>query len=840
VIQRDDEPLQAILLAGERGAPLYPLTARQPRAMLPLVGKPLIQYQLELLKKHGVSDAILCLQVMPEAFEGRFGDGRDLGMRLRYHREQTPLGTAGAVRAVADRIVGDAVLVLNGHNLTDADLSALIAFHRENNATVTMLLAPVADASRYGAVVCDADGRVLAFSEKPAVGEVATDMVNAGIYVLSRDVFRRIPKDTEFSFERQLFPMLLAEGALIYGFAINEDHYWRNIASLTDYQRAQADILEQKVMVQIDGVLVREGVWVGEGASVHPTADLRGRIFINHHTEIGRDVKIRGTVVLGSRCQIHAGALIEDAILWRGNVIESGAEVRGCILGENCVVRAGARVRPGAVLGADAVIASVVARLPSEGDVQRSGIKFGTDGWRGILADDVTVANVRLVTQAICDWAQSQSTSGSGIVIGYDTRAQSDLLAHAAAEVVAANGLAVKLSQDVCSAPALSFACRYLGAVVGIYITGSHNSAAYSGLKIKAAYGGPATPEIIGQIEEKLRLLLVSGGRAKTNAAATSTNVKTTDLDAAYLAHCGRFVDIARIAAAKLRIVIDPMHGAGAGYFSRLLEAAGISVTEVRGERNPSFGGIKPEPTEENLTPLFEAVVAQQADLGIALDGDADRLAACDASGRFVDSQHVLGLLLHHLVTRRGLSGSVVKTVSTTRLLDKIAAKHQLACWETPIGFKFLCDKMLSSDVLLAGEESGGVGVKNHLPERDGVLAGLLLLEALALSKKPLATLLSELATEFGTHCYLRRDVTVTRERLHVVLTTLQSLKETAFPGAKITRRDGTRLDFADGSWLLLRPSGTEPVVRVYAEAASVEQTEDLIALGIAHIKEQT
>jgi phosphomannomutase/ADP-glucose pyrophosphorylase len=824
--------MQAVILAGERGAPLYPLTARQPRAMLPLAAKPLVQYQLELLKRHGITEAILCTQVMPESFEGRFGDGGELGMSLRYHREQAPLGTAGAVRAVSDRLIGEDILVLNAHNLTDADLSRLIAFHKEKDAAVTLLLAASPEPSRYGVVVTDAEGRVRSFQEKPAVNEAASGVVNAGIYVIRRDVLRRMPPDTEYSFERQLFPQLLQENVPVYGFVL-ENGYWRSIATLTDYQRAQADILERNVDVAISGDQVREGVWVGADCQIHPTAELRGRIFVNHHTEIGKDAKITGVVSLGSRCRIGEGACVEDSILWRGTVIEPGAVVKGCILGDNCVVRAGATVRPGAVVGADAVIASVVAKLPTRGDIQRAGIKFGTDGWRGIIADDFTVDNVRLVTQAICDWVKGGGVPGSGLIVGYDRRAQSEVFAQAVAEVVQGNGLRVWLSDRECSSPAVSFACRYFGASAGIMITASHNPPRFNGLKIKAHYGGSATPEMVAQVEARLRHLLMSNAAPLVSRDA----IPTTDIGGPYLAHCARFVDLAKVAQSGFKVVVDPMHGSGAGYLTGLLHQAGVDAHEIRSERNPVFGGINPEPIAENMGALFDAVRARGADVGICLDGDADRLGACDSQGRFVDCHRLFAVLLRHLYEVRGWRGGVVRTVSTTRALDKLCAAYGLLLTETPIGFKYICEKMLEEDILIGGEESGGIGVKNHLPERDGVLMGMLVLEAMAAAGKRLEDLIEDVFAQVGRHEYTRTDLHPPQEKMRGIIAALQSFKGTEFAGATlagIVRKDGTRLDFEDGSWLLLRPSGTEPVVRVYAEASTQERARELVDTGVA------
>ncbi len=804
--------------------------------MLPLCGKPLIQYQLELLKRHSISEAILCLQTMPESFESRFGDGKPVNMDLGYHREVAPLGTAGAVRAVSDRLVGDNVIVLNGHVLTDADLSALVAFHNAKNAAVTLLLATTADPAQYGVVVTDDEGRIGQFAEKPARDEAKSDTVSAGVYVLRRDLLRRMPPNTEYSFERQLFPQLLEEGVPLYGYVMDSGSYWRAITTLPDYQQAQADILERKVDVQIDGDAVRDGVWVGKDCQIHPTAEMTGRVFVNHHTEIAKDAKISGVVSIGSRCRIGEGAIVEDAILWRGTVVEAGATVRGCILGDNCVVRQGATVSPGSVVGADAVIASVVAKLPTRGDIQRAAIKFGTDGWRGIIADDFTVDNVRLVTQAVCDWIKTGDLPGDGLVVGYDRRAQSEVFALAVARVARANGFKVYLSDRECSSPAVSFACRYFGASAGLMITASHNPPRFNGLKIKAHYGGSATPEMVAQVEACLRNLIRSGAAPKTSNAP----INTTDLAAPYLAHCARFVDLEAIKASGFSVVVDPMHGSGAGYLTGIFQAAGVPVREIRSDRNPVFGGINPEPIAQNMQALFDAVTETRSDVGICLDGDADRLGACDSAGNFVDCHRLFAVLLRHLYEGKHWKGGVVRTVSTTRALDKLCERYGLPLTETPIGFKYICEKMLDEDILIGGEESGGIGVKNHLPERDGVLMGLLVLEAMAASGKKLEDLIEDVFALVGRHEYTRTDLHPPQEKMHRIISALQSFKATEFAGgqlAQIGRKDGTRLDFTDGSWLLLRPSGTEPVIRVYAEAQTQQRARQLVDEGVALVE---
>ena len=337
---------------------------------------------------------------------------------------------------------------------------------------------------------------------------------------------------------------------------------------------------------------------------------------------------------------------------------------------------------------------------------------------------------------------------------------------------------------------------------------------------------------MVAQVEASLRALVRSGAAPRVSGA----KVETIDLAGPFLEHCARFVDLEKIRQAGFKIIVDPMHGSGAGYLTGILQRAGIDATEIRSERNPVFGGVSPEPIAQNMGALFDAVRAQGADVGICLDGDGDRFGASDSQGNFVDCHRLFAVLLRHLYEERGWSGGVVRTVSTTRALDKLCDRYGLTLSETPIGFKYICEKMLAEDILIGGEESGGIGVKNHLPERDGVVMGLLILEAMAAQGKRLEDLIEDVFALVGRHEYTRNDLHPPQEKMHSIISALQSFKETRFAGgdlAGITRKDGTRLDFVDGSWLLLRPSGTEPVVRVYAEAETQERARELVAEGV-------
>ena len=468
---------------------------------------------------------------------------------------------------------------------------------------------------------------------------------------------------------------------------------------------------------------------------------------------------------------------------------------------------------------------------------KRPEITFGTDGWRGIIAEDFTGASVRLVAQAVVNFLKRDESGGAPtIYIGYDNRSQSEYFAAEAAKVAAASGLRTVLSSAACSSPAVSYNCYASGARGAIMITASHNPPQFNGLKIKMGYGGSALPAMVTQIEHELNALLDAGTYSVDVPASAMDFVDKSDFRPAYFNGLSKVVDLDAIGKSGYKIVVDAMHGSGAGYLPSILQDTGARVQEIRGDRNPVFGGINPEPIPQNLGALRDAVLASGADVGVAIDGDADRVGAMDSRGNFVDSHRIFAIALRHLHENKGLRGSVVKTVSTTRLIDKLCAKYGLELRVVPIGFKNICEWMLKEQVLIGGEESGGIGVLGYIPERDGPLMSLILLEAMAIRKQRLEDQIAELMAEFGPHEYNRVDLHPNPAKMPAIIRALNEDNPTNVAGwevASIDRTDGTKFDFADGSWLLLRASGTEPVVRVYSESSSQENVAKLIEGGV-------
>jgi len=469
-------------------------------------------------------------------------------------------------------------------------------------------------------------------------------------------------------------------------------------------------------------------------------------------------------------------------------------------------------------------------------------IKFGTDGWRAVISDEFTFANVRHVAQAIAEvlLARADNHTAPLAVVGFDTRFLSDRYAMAVSEVLAGNGLRVALARADAPTPVISYAIPHLGAIGGVMITASHNPPRYNGIKLKSAQGGSATAADTRRVEACLAANLAAGRepiRLDAGEAQEKGLLERFDPFPAYREHLRRLIDFDAIGRVGLRVAVDAMYGSGRGYLRDLLAEAGARVVEIRGEMNPGFNGIHPEPIAKHLKPLMEMMAGGGFDLGLATDGDADRIGAVGPSGQFVDPHCIMALALRYLVERRGQRGDVVKTVSTTQMLNRLADRYGLALHETPVGFNHIGDLMMSNDVLIGGEESGGISIKGHIPEGDGVLMGLLLAEMVACYGKSPEQLVGELMAEVGRFDYARNDFQVRQFDKAALVQKLVALAPQALAGspvASINTRDGVKYLLADDSWLLIRPSGTEPVLRVYAEAHSPEAVQALLAAGRA------
>jgi phosphomannomutase len=463
-------------------------------------------------------------------------------------------------------------------------------------------------------------------------------------------------------------------------------------------------------------------------------------------------------------------------------------------------------------------------------------IKFGTDGWRAVIAEDFTFANVARVAQATADYWSANPVAGTGkkVIVGYDRRFLSDEFARCTAEVLAGNGFAVVLTPEPTPTPSVSFAVKQLHAVGGVMITASHNPPTFNGFKLKSHYGGSSDSETCKAIEGWLDKNPVR--TFKLADAVKAKQIVVRDVRPAHYAALKKLVDFKTIAKSKLRFAHEALFGVGAGCFEQLLAGTTCKVTTLNGAHDPLFGGINPEPIEKNYGRSQAYLRQHPHDLCLVTDGDADRVGGMDGRGNYLTTHILICLLLRHLFINRQLRGRMVKALTATSMLDKMCAAYGIELVETGVGFKYVCAEMLKGNVLLGAEESGGIGFPGHIPERDGIAAGLMLLEMLAVERKPLNQLIANLEKEFGPHRYGRVDTHFPLEKRGALMDFLKRCPPERLlrsPLAAVKSADGVKFVAQDGSWLMLRGSGTEPILRIYAEAKADEDVHKLLRMGM-------
>ncbi|MEE9199087.1 MAG: phosphoglucomutase/phosphomannomutase family protein [Dehalococcoidia bacterium] len=467
-----------------------------------------------------------------------------------------------------------------------------------------------------------------------------------------------------------------------------------------------------------------------------------------------------------------------------------------------------------------------------------SPIKFGTDGWRGVMAEDFTFANVRVCAQAVAEYVKDRGLAQRGVVVGYDTRFLSDAFAEAVAQVLAANGIGSYLCRHPTPTPVVSYGIVNRKAAGAVVITASHNPSQWNGFKYKPEYAGSASPEVVRALEGHISRILATGDPPSVplDEGVKKGWIEYVDLKESYREHLSTLVDLERLRGARTRVVVDSMYGAGAGYLKSFLAGGSMSVQEIRRVRNPMFPGLaQPEPIDRNLAALRRAVRRGRADVGLATDGDADRVGAADEKGEILTPLQIFGLLAYYLLEVRGERGPIIKSITSTRMANRLGEIYQVPVHETPVGFKYIGPLMTEENALIGGEESGGFGFRGHIPERDGILSSLYILDLLAQTGRTLSQLLKDLYALVGPHYYRRIDLHLPQELKSPIVERISSsppkhLNDSVV--ADFDTTDGLRFSLEDGSWLLIRFSGTEPLMRIYAEGHSPEQVERHLSAG--------
>lgn len=464
-------------------------------------------------------------------------------------------------------------------------------------------------------------------------------------------------------------------------------------------------------------------------------------------------------------------------------------------------------------------------------------IKFGTDGWRGIIAEDFTFDNVRYCAQSVAEYLQGAGLARQSLIIGYDTRFASERFAAAAAEVIAANGIKVYLCSSATPTPVISYGVLHKKAGGAIIITASHNPAEWNGFKIKTSQGSTAPTEVEVEVERRLPDIAAQGRvkRLSLDEGLARNLIEYIDLAPVYNQHLAQLLDLENIRHAGLKVAIDSMFGAGAGYSKKLLTGGNTEVLEINAERNPIFPGIRPEPISPHLKNLSRLIKESRANVGLATDGDADRIGVVDEKGNPMTPLQIFALLALYFLEVRGERGPIVRTITTTSMLNKLGDMFHVPVYETPVGFKYVAPIMMAQNALIGGEESSGFGFRGHIPERDGILSGLYFLDFMVKLNKTPSELLDYLYSKVGPHQYQRVDLKLPPGKRESIVSHLKEFRPDEIAGTRVVRintSDGFQFLLADGSWLLIRFSGTEPILRIYSEAGSLARVGELIAQG--------
>jgi mannose-1-phosphate guanylyltransferase / phosphomannomutase len=826
--------MKSVIMAGGEGTRLRPLTANQPKPMLPLGNRPMMEHIVRHVHNHGFKDIVVTVQFLASQVRNYFGDGSDMGVDLTYATETTPLGTAGSVRNAAEQL-DDTFLVISGDALTDVDLEELVAFHRQSGAIGTVALKHMDNPLEFGIVITREDGRIERFLEKPHWGQVFSDTINTGIYVLEPEVFEHIP-DGPSDFAGDVFPKLLHLGAPLYGFVV--DGYWEDVGNLDAYQRAHQDILDGRVRLDIGGFEVRPGLWLGEGAEVDPDARLDGPVLIGDFAKVERNAHLREYTVIGSGVVVKSGAFLHRAIVHDNAYIGQDASLRGCVVGRSADVKRGGRVEDGVIVGDNANIghgailqpkvkiypfktvepgATVTKSIIWEGRGARS--LFDEHGVSGLANVDVTPELALRVAMAF----GSTLKKGSRVTLGRDASRVSRAFKRAL--VAGLNSTGVTCADlELAPAPAVRFSATEAGASGGMYVRTSPRDSQSIELAIFADDGCDLDEGARRKLErtfnrEEFRRAF---GREMGELRYPPRSIEL------YTAALLDAIDVRAVRERGFKLVIDAGGGTSMLVLPHLLPRLGLDTLTVNGQFDETRTAMDPGQVRADLERLARLVTASGADLGVRFDPVAERLTLVDERGTVLGFDRAL-LLYVDLVSRHSEPGDIALPVCTTRWAAELAAKHGRGVVGTKLAASAVARAAQREGVVFAGAEGGGYVFPSVQPSYDGLLAFGKLLELLAAEETGLSKAVAALP-EAGL---VRRQIATPWGRkgavMRQIVETAKGRKTDDTDGIKVFHPpEGTRGGSRADDWVLVIPDTVEPVTHLWAEAATVAEADEL------------
>lgn len=816
--------MKAVVMAGGEGTRLRPITSNLPKPMVSVVNRPIMEHTLKLLKKHEMTDIVVTLQFLPQMIKSYFGEGSDLGVSLSYVIEELPLGTAGSIKNAEEHLTS-AFLVISGDALTDFNLTDIVRFHRRKKAMVTIALTRVENPLEFGIVTTDKNGRIEQFLEKPTWGEVFSDTINTGIYVLEPEIFNYVPEGQTFDFSKDLFPLLLREGKPLYGYIA--DGYWCDVGNIEQYIKVHQHILDRKVKVEPSGIKMLEDIWVGEGADIHPSADLSGPVVIGRHTKVRAGVKIGKYTVIDDNVMISEEAEVDRSIIGCNSFVGPRAKLYGCLVGKNVDIRQGARLEPEVVVGdsckvgENAVVSNKAKIYPFKSIdagaiVNKSiiwesrGVRtlFGKNGVSGLINIDITPDLAVRLGMAYGTFLHKDSH----VLVSRDSSRAARMIKRALIAGLNATGVHCR-DLRVCPAPVNRFNVNTSRCVGGIHVQIMPGDPQSLEIRFFNEHGVDISEGYQRAIEgyyfrEDCRRVFFN------EVAEVIFPPRTTEF---YVAGLLRQVEKQLIKERRFKVVIDYAYGSSSLTMPTLIGDLGCDVVALHAYTDETKSTVGVEELTGFLEQLSNTVKIFKADLGILLDSASEKLFLIDDKGGVISHNDLLHLMVTLVSRHESKKGKIAVPLSVSKAVDDIAYQHGRKVLRTKVSARALMEASLRKDVAFAGAQGGGFIFPQFLPAYDAIMTFCKIMEYLAKAKLPLSKIVEGLPeyhmAHKNTYCSWESKGVVMRRLIERSRDKQRDLVD----GVKI---------YEDNRWILVIPDQEEPLFRVFAEADSDKRAE--------------
>jgi mannose-1-phosphate guanylyltransferase/phosphomannomutase len=818
--------MHAVVMAGGEGTRLRPLTTARPKPMVPVVNKPMMEHVLELLLAHRFNELFVTLHYLPDVIRNYFGDGTDFGVRITYSIEEKPLGTAGSVKRLEQLLEGT-FLVISGDVLTDINLSEVVEFHKKRGAIATITLTRVPNPLEYGVVITNEDGKIENFLEKPGWGEVFSDTVNAGIYVLEPEALKYVKSGQEFDFSKQLFPLLLKQREALYGYT--STGYWCDIGSVQQYLQAHRDILSKKVKLKVPGKEIENSLWVGEGALLENDVFVKAPAIIGRASRIRGGVKVKEFSVIGNDVLIDRDASVKRSIIWNNAFIGPSSDLVGCIIGERCNLHANVAVLENAVvadeciLGQGSKVKSGIRIWPGKmievGSTVSTDLRWGMRWMKNLFGSwGLTgLSNIEITPEFAAKLGAAYGTflgKRTRVVVGRDTHTVSRMIKRALIAGLNSVGVSV-YNLRIMPAPLIRYAVRFYGADGGISVRVPQIDPASVNIQFFDSWG----VNLDRKSEKKIEDIFFKEDIRRVFPDEVGEITYPIGVVEYYRDRALKFINRRIMEGAKLEVVLDCANGSSSVIAPSILEMLGCKVTTLNARMDEQLGPTSFEGMPKTLSRIASVVRAVGANVGIAIDGHGDRILLVDEKGNTISGDTTLALFAKSIL-EKAKGGKIVIPVTASRIVDHVVKTFGGEVCRTKVGAYPLLDAIQREKAIFGGEEGGGLVFPDFMLGYDGIISAAKLLETLATSEADLSELVAQLPRFFIT----QEKVQCPWEfRGKIMRDLLEEVRD-----RQVDTMDGIKI-FYDSSWILLLPSPEEPVFNIYAEAASKEEAEMLV-----------